>query len=172
MNFSLQEGEKKFLIVFLGSFTALYLIVQILPIAPLLEGLASLEAKMLNFAGANASSAQTIIFTPSMEFEIIRDCSGLVMIALLAALLLASNANVPKLKPDPGNSLKTLLFFAPLLLAFNVLRLLATLFVGAQLGRGVLEAVHFSLWIVDSVVVLLIWAKSQQMIFRKETAIA
>lgn len=154
MGFSLKENEKKFLLLFFIGFAALYLLVQALPIEFALEGIASFETQALNYAGVAASSSQTIVFTPSMEFEIIKDCSGLLMVGLLAALLFSSSS-------DHRKSLSTLLLFAPLLLAFNLLRLFATLFVGAQYGQQIMDAVHFALWIVDSLIVLLIWWKSQ-----------
>jgi len=148
----LSQIEKNFLLKFFAGFSLLYLLVQILPLEAFLQWLASTEAVLLNSAGVNALASATIISTPAIEFEIIRDCSGLLMVALLAALLYATNSR---------NSLKTLLLFAPLLVAFNLFRLLITLFVGTRFGSGALEAVHFSLWIVDSLIVLLIWARAE-----------
>ncbi len=174
MDFSLQKQEKKFLALFLSSFAALYLLVQALPIDSLLEKLTALEVALLNFAGVAASSTQTTIFTPSIEFEIVRDCSGLVMASLLAALLFASKPNQKISWKNNSNywqgALKTLLLFAPLLLAFNVLRLWVTLFAGAHYGQSTLDAVHFTLWIVDSAVVLLVWMHSQKLSFAKKVS--
>lgn len=148
----ISEKEKKFLLVFFASFAALYLAVQLLPINFFLNWLAGTEAELLKFLGVQATAGQALVFTPTAEFEIIRDCSGLVMVALLAALLLATGSK---------KIFGTLALFAPLLVIFNVFRLLATLFVGARFGSAALEAAHFSFWIADTALVLLIWAHGE-----------
>lgn len=156
-NFSLQEKEKKFLLVFFSSFALLYLLVQLLLPQKYLEMLAATQVVLLNFFGVASSSFGTIVFANSGEFEIVSDCSGFVMVALLASLLLATGAR---------NFWKKLLVFGALLLAFNALRLFFTLFVGARFGQGVLEAVHFTLWIVDAAVVLGLWAAGEGLLGR------
>ena len=147
--FSLAKREKKFLLVFFLSFAALYLLVQLLVPEKYLELIAAVQAGLLQNAGVASSSFGAIVFANSAEFEIVRDCSGFVMVALLASLLLATGAK---------NYWKKLVLFGLVLLAFNILRLFLTLFVGARFGQQALEATHFTLWIVDAGVVLALWA--------------
>jgi len=85
-------------------------------------------------------------------FEIIADCTGLVMVVLLFALLYSTESKADKPRE--------LAFYAPFLLAFNLVRLFATLLAHYHLGEAGFEAVHAALWFVDSGVVLWCWSRA------------
>jgi exosortase/archaeosortase family protein len=144
-----------FLAKFAASFAALYAIVLWLPLGAWLEFVAAVEAKLVTTASVPATSAATTIACASQQFEIVAECSGLVMVSLLASLLYATGAR---------NAGKTLLWAAPALIAFNLLRLFGTLYLACTLGAFALEPTHFAFWIVDALAVLAIWAYSQKII--------
>ena len=142
------QEEKAFLAKFLIAFAVLYLIAIILPLAPLLEWIAGTQANWLHSAGIDAFAEGSVVHANGSQFEIVNECSSLVMIALLAALLFAGGKK---------SDWKALAIGVPLLFAFNLLRLFATIAIGASFGDGALDAVHYLLWIVDAGLVLAVW---------------
>jgi|GEM_PF-1749132 len=142
-----------FFVKFTACFALLYAIMRVLPLAPWLEFIAQTQAFLLQLFGVGAQSSSSIVLCGAQQFEIIADCSGLVMVSLLAALLYATGAR---------NLKKTLAWGVPVLLAFNIVRLLATLYLSCTAGPDLLEATHFAFWIVDALVVIAIWAYSQK----------
>ncbi len=145
--------EVAFLKKFFLSFAALFAVVLAAPLQPLLEFIAGAQSQFLNFFGVAAVSIGANVFAGQMAFEIVNECSSLLMLSLLVALLYANEGR------KKINFAHAIAFAFPLLFAFNLLRLALTIAAGAVYGRAVLEAVHFSLWIVDALVVLALWLK-------------
>lgn len=124
------------------------------------EAIAAFESAALAALGYANERAGALIFAKggnTNAFEIIVDCSGLVMIIMFLALYYAT-PNFAKNKNKPPRSPW---IYLPLLFAFNLARLLATLVVGVRLGGSAMEATHFALWVVDSLVVLACWAHAK-----------
>ena len=117
-------------------------------LAPLLEWIAGTQANWLYSAGIDAFAEGSVVHANGSQFEIVNECSSLVMIALLAALLFAGGKK---------SDWKALAIGVPLLFAFNLLRLFATIAIGASFGDGALDPVHYLLWIVDAGLVLAVW---------------
>jgi exosortase/archaeosortase family protein len=57
-------------------------------------------------------------------------------------------------------SLAYFAFYAPFLLAFNVLRVAFTIAVGISYGEAAMDAVHMALWVFDSLLVLCLWTRA------------
>ncbi len=123
------------------------------------EAIASFESSALAALGYANERAAAFIFANGSAFEVIVDCSGIVMIIMFLALYystgnLAKNKN--KLPRSPW-------VYLPLLFLFNLARLLATLVVGISFGGSAMEVTHFALWFVDSGVVLACWAHAKNL---------
>lgn len=148
--FSARERDflAKFLIIFFLPFAALHFIDASL----LTTAVAYAEKILLSLLGYAAASIGDDLFVDGTHFKIVVDCTGLVLVLLLAALLFATPLKNEK-------RLRVLLIFTPFLLTFNLLRLLLTLSVGAVLGQPALEATHVLMWFVDSAVVFFIWMR-------------
>lgn len=147
---SLSEKEKRFLVLFVVSFVVLYALVRILPLQFLNVFIANAEQLILSSAGYAASAQGTTLFVGKAAFEIIVDCSGLVMMIMFFSLLYSTGVKIPK-----GRLLAYFAFF----FAFNLARLAFTLAVAADYGNAALDVVHPALWFVDSGVVFAAWAK-------------
>ncbi len=125
-----------------------YALLHLLPLTPLLEVLAELESALLQWAGVESVRFGAVLSSNVAWFEIVPDCSGLVMVILLGALLWSTPVRQPE---------RFFVVFAPALFAFNVVRLFAVLYVGGVFGQGPLDAVHLGLWMVDAGIVLALW---------------
>ena len=149
----LKQAELVFLKKFFSLFVVLFALVLFAPLQPLLEAIAAAQAGILSFFGVAAVAQGTILHAGPLVFEIVNECSSLVMLAMLVALLFAADGS------RKINFVQAIAIAFPLLFAFNLLRLALTIGAGAAYGESVLEAVHFSLWIVDALVVLALWMK-------------
>ncbi|MBI3587734.1 exosortase/archaeosortase family protein [Candidatus Micrarchaeota archaeon] len=149
---SIRPGENDFLLKFLAAFAFLFLVVLAFPMRPLLTLIAQLVTAILNAAGTGALSQGTVIYSHGLFFEIVNECSSLVMISLLAALLYATEGMRLHIKA------RSLAIGAAVLFLFNLARLSATIEAGVNYGNSALDAIHFLLWIVDAVVVIALWA--------------
>lgn len=147
----LTNTEKLFLVNFFGVFGVLFAFFHYLSMDWLLNLIASVEAGILFNAGIHATVQGATIFTSKATFQIVAECSGLVMSSMLVALVFTTN--VPK-------KFQNLLVFVPLLMGFNLIRLAVTLYFGATFGQGVLDVVHYALWFVDTGLVFWIWIMS------------
>jgi len=148
--FSARERDflAKFLVFFFLPFAALHFVdASVLTVA-----VAHAEKILLSLLGYSATAIGDDLFVDGAHFKIVVDCTGLVLVLLLAALLFATPLKNEK-------RLQALALFTPFLLAFNLLRLLLTLTVGAVLGQPALEATHMLMWFVDSAVVFFIWMR-------------
>jgi exosortase/archaeosortase family protein len=150
----LRREELAFLARFALLFGAPYLALHLVDVTPLAANIAHAQVAALSLAGVPAFADGPLLYVAGSPavYQIVADCTGLVMVILLFALLWATPI-------DPRARLPALLAFAPFLLAFNLVRLAATLLVGAWHGPAALEAAHVALWFVDSGVVLALWAR-------------
>ena len=150
----LDARAKAFLLRFFPAMAALYAAIILVPLPWLYAGIASLETNFLNGAGIPAASNGALIHVDGASFEIVAECSGLVMAAMLVSLFYAS-------KTKRWRWLAGGMVF---LLLFNLARLFATLYAGASWGQAALDLVHPALWFVDTGLVLAIWARAEGII--------
>lgn len=149
----LKKSELEFLGRFFLLFFIPYILLHVADVSPLSSAIAGVESSALSAAGFPASSSGSLLFVGESVYEIVPDCTGLVMVILLFALLYSTPL-------DSNRRLRGLLVFTPLLLAFNLARLAVTLLTGAWFGPTALEGAHVLLWFVDSAVVLLAWGRA------------
>lgn len=141
-----------FLVKFLVLFFVPYAFIHVVDLSAVNEAVAGVQGAMLNAAGLPTAVQGTHLAITvggrQAFFNMIIDCSGLMMVILFFALLYST--------PIKRGRLKWLLAFTPLLLAFNAVRLFVT--IAAAVLYNAFEVVHMALWFVDSAVVLLCWA--------------
>jgi exosortase/archaeosortase family protein len=160
---SLRESEKQFLAKFFAIFFALFLLLKAMDVAPVVSsafelvktGVAATEQALLQGTGFSVSRQGDTLFHGAQAFQIVMECTGLVLVALLVALLYSTN--VKKQRKH-----RALLIYTPFLLVFNVARLYATLWTGITIGIPAMDIVHPALWIVDSLLVLFLWARAAE----------
>ena len=145
----MREYEKAFLARFFIIFFALFAILLFAPPVPLNSAIAGIEASLMHSSGVPVAVDGTVLSLGASSAEIVNECSGLVMVILLASLLYSSDI------PENRRRL-ALLAFTPFLLLFNIARLYATLYAYFA-AHQLFEAVHVILWFVDSAVVLACW---------------
>ncbi|MCX6767450.1 MAG: exosortase/archaeosortase family protein [Candidatus Micrarchaeota archaeon] len=153
--FGLARHEWVFFLKFAALFAIPYFFIHFVDLGPLTASIAGAESVFLSAAGTPARAVGSTVLAAGREFEIVADCTGLVMIIMLAALLWST----------PVRRERRWLFLAagaPFLFVFNLLRLFFTLWVGAALGGLAGEAVHVALWFVDAAVVIALWAKAAE----------
>ena len=148
----LRKEEAIFLAKFLLIFFVLFTVLKIVDLSALLGTIASFESKALNSVGIASKVLGTQIQFGNNVVEFVEECSGLVMVILLIALLWST-------KILNSKRLKYVAIFTPFLLIFNLARLFATLWVLANFP-GWFEYFHIFLWFVDSGIVMLIWIRA------------
>ena len=155
INFEKQGTPLEFLLRFLILFTPLYALIELTTIYysnnTLTQLITQLQHFLLQYIGITTTTTNNLLFLNQTTFEIIPDCTGLMLIAMLASLLYATRS----VKIE--HKIKTLLFGGAALLIFNQIRLLTTLILFFLHGQNTFELVHFALWIIDSLLVLGIW---------------
>jgi exosortase/archaeosortase family protein len=150
----LEKNELSFLAKFLAIFFALFYILKLLDLGFLLRLIANVEFALIKLFGIQATlKNEFIILGPPSSIQIVAECSGLVMIILLAALLWSTEMKNRK-------RFEALLIFSPLLFLFNIFRLLITILALAVLPN-LFEIIHIILWFIDSAVVMYIWMHVQ-----------
>ncbi|MDP2717150.1 MAG: exosortase/archaeosortase family protein [Candidatus Micrarchaeota archaeon] len=137
-----------FLLRMAAFFGVPYLLLHIVPLDPLLDAIAAIESALLKAAGVASTQFGAVLSSNAAWFQIVPDCSGLVMVFLLAGLLWSTPVKRPK---------RVFIVFAPLLLAWNLVRLFLVLYAGGVLGQTVQDVLHVGLWFVDAGIVLGIW---------------
>jgi len=120
------------------------------------NAVASAEALMFRVGGFAVSQNASLLFVEGVPFEIVADCTGLMMVFLLLALLWATPV-------DENRRLRAFLVWTPFLLGLNLLRMFITLFVGVSAPQ-LMDAAHVALWFVDSGAVVLIWMHEAEVI--------
>jgi exosortase/archaeosortase family protein len=144
------QNEKRFLKYFSASFVFFYAILKILPLQPLNLFIAFAQEKILFSVGYSVFRIGTTLLVGRAAFEIVMECSGLLMMALFFSLLYATKIRIPRAR---------LLGYFAFFFIFNLFRLAFTLAVGANYGQNALNIAHPALWFVDSAVVFACWAK-------------
>ena len=150
--------EKTFTLRFLAAFLLLYATIHAIDfLAPAifypLKRLVALSLlPLLSAIGIPATVEGVAVTTVAASYVIVVECTGLAITALLAAALFASKL---ELKPLA----LALAFYAPFLFAFNVFRVLATIWAENAFGPGAFDWAHALSWLADSLVVVLVWAR-------------
>ena len=147
---SLTPDEKHFLIHFLASFALMFLLIKILPLEPLNLLVAQAQEAILSNVGLPVARAGTLLTVGSTVFQIVVDCSGLVMIILFLSLVYSTKTKTP---------VSRILLYSVFFFLFNLGRLAFTLAIGAIYGMQALDLLHPALWVVDSGVVFAAWAR-------------
>ena len=137
----------KFFTLFAALFTALYFT----PLFFLTNFIAFIESSLLNSAGFQVTQIGSLVVSSVIVFQIVNECTGLVMLSMLAALLYAT----PSISRN--EKIRGFALFALPLLLFNLARLFATMIVGISFGQTFLDGVHLLLWLVDALAVFLVW---------------
>lgn len=153
----LQRASLRFLAVFALTFGVPYIVMQRVDLSIMTGWIAAFESWVLRSFSIPAFSVDSLIFiaNSSAVYQIVAECTGLVMVILLFALLYSTPL-------DSRRRLRSLALYIPLLLAFNLLRLAVTFLAGSLVGPSALEPTHVALWFVDSGVVLAVWSESAQ----------
>ncbi|MFA5247412.1 MAG: archaeosortase/exosortase family protein [Candidatus Micrarchaeia archaeon] len=153
----LDKAEADFLWRFLFSFFLLYAAAHAIDalapwaLAPLKTAIAQAEVFFLNTIGISASQQGIVVDAAGLLFAMALECTGIVLAILLFCLFYATKKSERKATPEKIAA--SLL----LLLAFNLLRVLATIFIAVNFGNTAFEITHALLWVVDSLAVLLVW---------------
>ncbi len=156
--------QREFLKKFPFYFFVPYFGIRLFDWSALTGAVAAFESAALATLGYANERMGSVILAPGAgggsAFDLVVDCSGVIMIIMFLALYYS--AEIPSEKkrgPRPPWP------YVPLLFAFNLLRLLATLAVGISFGAAALQAAHFVLWFVDSAVVIACWAHAKRIDF-------
>lgn len=145
----------QFLTRFLILFLPLYALIELTTIYFsnnfLTQLIATIQTTLLKTIGITVTQSNNLLRAAGTTFEIIPDCTGLMLIAMLASLLYATRSVTNETK------IKTLTLGAAALLVFNLLRLTLTIYIFVNFGQTAFELIHLALWIIDSLLVLTIW---------------
>ncbi len=159
----LAAKEKEFLLKFFAIFFALFLLLKAIDATPPASeatnavklAVAAAEETLLQNTGFAISRQGTLLSNGAQGFEIIVECTGLVLVILLVALLYSTDVK-------PHRRKRALLLYAPALLGFNIVRLYATIWTGLTFGFPAMDLVHPALWIIDSLLVLFLWSRAAE----------
>jgi exosortase/archaeosortase family protein len=150
--------EKSFIVRFLASFFLLYLAIHAIDYAfpgllyPL-KGLVALAlVPLLSSVGITATAQGTTVIVGATRYVMVVECTGLVTLALLASALYASKVGLNRI-------LRALALYAPFLFAFNIARVLATIWAESAFGPSAFDPTHALSWFLDAIVVVLVWAR-------------
>ncbi len=140
---------KKKAIVFLLKFFALYAVMQFLilvaPLGFLQEFIAATEATMLGLE----AKGSTILFNDH-RFEIVANCTGLMSISVLAAIVFSLK------KPELKKKIGLLAAGAAILFPLNLLRVYFVL-LAATTNPNIAESLHMLTWFAMSAAILILW---------------
>ena len=146
----------EFVLKFALLFGIPYLLIHVINIGLVTNAVASAEALMFRAGGFSVSQNASLLFVNGFPFEIVADCTGLMMVFLLLALLWSTPV-------DAHRRLRALIVWTPFLLCFNLLRMFITLFVGFSAPQT-MDVAHVALWFVDSGAVVLIWLHEAEVV--------
>ncbi len=156
----LTREQKYFLTRFPLYFIPPYVAIHLLDLSWLTKAIAFVESSLLASAGVQNTLYGSFIDTGSVLFQIVVDCSGLVMITLFIALVYSAKPfgkQGKRRSEDSQKSRYAFLAFVPVIFLFNLIRLFFTLLTGVLFGPQVLSIIHFALWFVDAGFVFLLW---------------
>ncbi len=141
---------KKKAIIFLIKFFVIYTILQFLILALPLEfvenGIAEIEA---NAIGARAEG--NMIEGREQSFQIVPNCTGLVGISILAAIIFSLR------KPELKKKLVLLGIGTVILFPLNLLRIYFVLRVSILSNAEIGEILHMTTWFISAATILVIW---------------
>ncbi len=144
-----QKFRKK-AVVFLVKFFVIYAVLQtiilIAPIEPLQNSIASLQASWLGLE----VTGNTIDFG-AHQFEIVPNCTGLVGISVLAAIIFSLR------KPKMKKKLSLMGIGAVILFPLNLLRVYLVILTAVSFNPAAAEILHITTWFVTSAAILIIW---------------
>jgi len=144
-------NSTRFLASFLVLFFVPFALIHVVPMGFANEAVAGSEEFLLSTLGYQVEQSGSLLrIGAESYFDIIADCTGAVMVILFFALLYST--------PCDCNRLRALAIYSPLLLGFNLLRLLVTLLTHYHYGLAAFDLAHVALWFVDSGVVLACWS--------------
>ncbi len=149
--------EKRFILRFLAAFFLLYAAIHAIDYAlpgllyPLQRLVALSLVPLLSAVGITATAQGITVVAGAAKYSMAIECTGLVMMALLASALYASEMKMRAVA-------YALAFYAPFLFAFNIARVLFAVWAETTLGAGAFDPAHVLLWFADAVVVVLVWA--------------
>lgn len=149
-HFLLSGKEKHFIFFFIVVFSAIFAVLKFTEPRPVSLFVAELQQSILSSAGYSVLRDGTNLVVNNAGFEIVVDCSGLVMMAMFFALLYSTKTRIPHLR---------MLGYFAFFFAFNLLRIAFTIAVGAEYGNNAIDVVHPALWFVDSGLVFACWGK-------------
>ena len=95
--------------------------------------------------------AQNLIFVPGGTFAIVSSCTGLVSIAVLAAIVFSLK------KPELWQKAAIFIVGASLLFALNYVRLFLVIWAGKEYGLLAGEIVHIISWFTTAAFVIGLW---------------
>ena len=150
--------EKTFILRFLFAFFLLYTAIHamdwLLPALfyPLKRLVALSLVPLLSSIGIPATVDGIVVTTAAAKYMMVVECTGLVIAGLLASALIASEMKWKEIA-------QALLFYVPFLFAFNIFRVLLTIWAEAAFGAGAFDPAHALSWLADSLVVVLVWAR-------------
>jgi len=146
-------AEKSFSLkaaVFLIKFFAIYIVLQsaivVAPIEPLKEGIASFEAGLLGLE----YEGNSIIFN-GHRAEIVANCTGLMSISVLAAIVFSLK------RPAFKKKLGLFMAGAAVLFPVNLFRVYLVLLAANEFELETFEAIHTTTWFAMSAAILILW---------------
>ncbi len=135
--------------LFFGVLIISYFFLLVIPLDPFRIAMAGTSSYFLNSMGFDATSHGSIVETEFGQFNVSNDCLGVVSIATILALLLATSLKN-----------KTRVLFMLLSLIIFPLWNLARIVISIYLGRNNFELFHFSLWVVSTFIILGVYLAS------------
>ena len=147
------EFQKKailFLIKFFVIYAVLQFLILALPIGFIENGIAGIEASAIG-ARAEGNIIEFDNTTTTNSFQIVPNCTGLVGISVLAAIIFALRK--PKLK----KKLALLCIGALILFPLNLLRVYFVILVSIIYNPEIGELLHMTTWFISAGAILVIW---------------
>ena len=136
--------------IFLAKFFALFLILQAIVLVVDLTWMQNAIAAGVSSLDGTAYSGK-FVNVKDGAFEITPSCTGLVIAAILAAVIFSMK------KPDMKKKAALFLTGTAILLVLNYFRVLLVVIVGRDFGIGAAEILHVISWFVMSAGIILIW---------------
>jgi len=144
------KGFQKKALVFLVKFFAVYGILQAIiifaPLQPLLEFIASTEA---GFLGTQAIG--NVVSFNGHNFEIVPNCTGLMGISVLAAIVFSLR------KPELKKKICLFALGAAILFPVNLLRVYLVLLSARAFNPEAVENLHIATWFITSAIIIALW---------------
>jgi len=144
------KGFWKKAALFLVKFFLIYAVLQYIilnaPLGLLENWIASIQAALLGLK----AEGNIVLFNVS-RFEIAANCTGLMSIAVLAAIVFSLR------KPEMKKKIALLALGFLVLFPLNLLRVYLVLLVAISLGPGSAEALHVATWFAMSAAILFLW---------------